>query len=366
MPEPLIRYPLDRTGTNPDNLVVEEVKTLSVNPYRPAFPSYGPFFSDSLVVRDHNTNALLVKDSDYKNVQLLRTPTLDTGKEIYEGIVVINPNVSGQIRLTYQTLGGLYQQTAQSLDALYNAFLADDRPVDWLNVLNKPATYPPSLHNHLLSDVFGFGPVVTELERIRNAIVLTDVPAFEAVIDLVRSKIIDRATTEDIDTGLPVDRAITLETLIYALSKFNFNSTTISPSKTTILPGVNVAFNISTTAVEDNTTFYWAVDHITTNDSDFNMLSGSILMNDNKGSFNISVPAATVTEIDETFRISIRRNSPTGPSIGTTGVLTIAGLFILAVEDYIKAFSTCCVLTNEVTEDLPLIAETLFLITVSK
>lgn len=191
MPTTLVRYPLDPTGINPDNLVIGELKTLTLAQVRASAPTYGPFFTESIVIYDNVSNTPLVRGTDFICADLLQEATLRYGKEIAQIILIINPTVSNQLRLNYQVLGGLYQNNAQAIADMYQSVMTDDRPVDWINVLNKPTTYPSTLHNHFLEDIYGFEKVVVALERIRNAIVLSDVPAFEAFLDYVKQQLLN-------------------------------------------------------------------------------------------------------------------------------------------------------------------------------
>lgn len=185
----LVRYPLDPTGINPDNLIIGEVRQLTLAQVRATAPIYGPFFTDSVVLHDNISNRPLVRGTDYLCADLLQEATLRYGKEIAQIILIINPDVNNEIRMNYQVLGGLYQNNAQAIADMYQSVMTDDRPVDWTNVLNKPPTFPPTLHNHFLQDIYGFESVVVALERIRNAIVLSDVPAFEAFLAYVKQKL---------------------------------------------------------------------------------------------------------------------------------------------------------------------------------
>lgn len=187
MPSPIIRYPLDVTGINPDNFVSGEIKTLAVRPIRAVVPSYGPFFNDdTLVVFDNTTGTQLVKNVDYKVTGLLQEATFKIGKEICEVILILNTNVSSQVRINYQSLGGLYQSNSTNLKKLWDTIMQDSRPVDWESIFDKPYEFPPALHSHLLSDLYGFEPLVSALERLRAALILGDVPAFELVLEQVR------------------------------------------------------------------------------------------------------------------------------------------------------------------------------------
>lgn len=179
MPFPLTRYPLDKTGVSPDNLVKDEVHTLSTNQVRAVALDYGAFYRQGLVVYDHSTDKLLDYGTHYKFGELLQDLTLTIGEEVYALLLIMDPNVSSQVRVTYQCVGGDFQYNMNGVVSLYETVMHDNRPVDWENVLNKPAEYTPSIHNHLLEEVVGWEPVISAIERVGNAITLSNIPAFE-------------------------------------------------------------------------------------------------------------------------------------------------------------------------------------------
>jgi len=308
---PLIRYPLDPTGENPDNLVSGEVKSLSVAQIRAAAPTYGPFFTESLIVYDHGNNRLLQRGVDYQCVEMLQEATLRFGKEIAQLVLVLNPNVTSQIRLTYQTLGGLYQNNTDGLIQMYETVIGDARPVDWTNVLNKPTQYTPTLHRHYLEDVVGFEPVVVALERIRNAIVLSDVPAFEAVLDWVKNQ---GLTIAELNSGTGLGKFVTFEALLEAMKTMNFNAITTSPVIKQVAAGDNKVVSVSTTNMDNGTVLYWTIVHQGTSDADFATTGGVINVNNNRGTFNFTV-LANVEQAVNKFDVAIRKGSPTGPII---------------------------------------------------
>jgi hypothetical protein len=207
---PLHRYALDPTGQDTNNTVNGEVRTLPVSQVRAIAPMYAPFYTESLAIYDNGTNRLLVRGVDYKIVDLLQEATLRYGKEIAQLILVVNPTVGSEIRINYQVLGGFYQGNIHGIEELYNTFLADNRPVDWAQVLNTPPAYPPTLHRHLLEDVYGFESLVVALERIRNAIIVSDVPAYEALIEWVHSRGLSYA---DWQSKINMDKFVTGHTL---------------------------------------------------------------------------------------------------------------------------------------------------------
>lgn len=192
MPLPQYRYPLDKTGVSPDNYVANELHSLNpqanVENARVFAPIYGPFFSESVVIKDRADNRTLVKDTDYKITDLLQDASLKFGKAIGQFIVVINGLVSNEISINYQVLGGNYQNDSTAIQHVFETFLNDTRPVDWNNVVGKPAGFPINLHLHMLEDVIGFGPVIVALEQIKEAILLGNAPVFQSLIDWVETR----------------------------------------------------------------------------------------------------------------------------------------------------------------------------------
>lgn len=200
---PVYRYPLDKTGENPDNHVLNEPHSLTPKSrptdVRVTAPLYGPFFAESVHVVDRANGISLVKGSDYKVTDLLQDPTLKFGKEIGQFIVITNGAVSNEIAISYQVLGGNYQNDASAVQHVFETFLNDTRPVDWTSISGKPSTFPPTLHIHLLEDIVGWGPVIAALDGVRDAILLHNTPMFEALIDWVSTR---KFKWEDL-TGTP-------------------------------------------------------------------------------------------------------------------------------------------------------------------
>lgn len=212
MAVPIFRYPLDPTGVNPDNLVVREKHSLipKARPtdVRVACPKYGPFYGHSnLTILDAANGRALDRDIDYKVTDLLQDPTLSFGQNISQFIVITNGAVSNELEISYQVLGGNYQNDTTAVKHAFETFLNDTRPVDWSNITGRPATFPPSLHLHLLSDIINFGPLVVAIDALKDAKLLNNTPMFEALIDWINSKktswndITDRPTTAS-DMGL--------------------------------------------------------------------------------------------------------------------------------------------------------------------
>ena len=189
MPYNVTVLDLDITGTNPANKIADEPHTLAPGlQVRSIAPNLGPFFGESIIVKN-SSGVTLTRGTDYQLVELHQEATLKYGKEIFSVILIINSAVSSNVTITYQALGGHYTYNDNAIINLYNTVITDNRPVNWTNVLNKPDQYPPSVHSHLLEDVFGFEAVVDYLERIKRAITLGQTSIILAILQEIQNSI---------------------------------------------------------------------------------------------------------------------------------------------------------------------------------
>jgi hypothetical protein len=193
-----IRYPLDPTGVNPDNLVKNEPHELVNRHYRPVVLDYGAFFTESLIITDAATGTPLRNDQ-FVATELYALPTARYGKEICSVILVIDPVVSGNITVDYQALGGEYSYSNQAVEQQILALNLDDRPVAWPAVIGKPSAYKPTQHLHDVGDVYGFEYVVHAIDRLCAAVELGDAASHDAILAYI-DKIRDGLNT--LITGL--------------------------------------------------------------------------------------------------------------------------------------------------------------------
>lgn len=165
-----IRLNLDTTGASVDNRITNEPHTLQTSTNaRIVVPSYGAFYSDSLVITDIATGLPLRTDQFYPS-ELYEVPTAKYGKEVYALIVITDVSVSNNISLTYQALGGDYNASLDAIEQLIANLQLDARPVNFSDILHKPSEYPPSMHLHDVGDVYGFEYLVHSINRLRMAI----------------------------------------------------------------------------------------------------------------------------------------------------------------------------------------------------
>ena len=316
------RYPEDLTGVNPDNLVVGEIITLNDRPIRVGVPKYGPFFTKSLVIYDQLTQQELKKGIDYTVPIISQEASLRTGEEIADAFLIENKNVSPNIRVNSQNLGGAYQSNIANIAQIYEAYVNDNRGVDWISgVYGKPDAYPPSMHPHWLSEIYGFEPLTVQLERIAQAIMVGNTPAFELFLESLGSRF---ATIQDMEIGKPLNRAVTLQGLLHVLEKYNFNSVVMTPEAFSIKNGKSLWFNVNATNVPDEKRYYWTIEHETSCPADFTMQSGIVNLVNGKGRFMIQSFKDKMQEPVEYFRVYLRRNSPDGQIIVKSRRLTLA------------------------------------------
>ena len=80
---------------------------------------------------------------------------------------------------------------------------------------------------------------------------------------------------------------------------------------------------VRTTNLDDNTRLYWTIRHKDTVPNDFTNLSGSFVVNGNRGQITLGIRDARRVEGDERFRIEIRLNNYNGPVIAVSSDYTI-------------------------------------------
>ncbi len=198
----LLRYPLDLTGTSPDNFIEAEVRDLPAGKNRAIVLSNGAYYTESLVVYDNITGERLTKKTQYVAVQLVEAATVRAGKEVCSVIVVIDPAVSNQVRVDYQAVGGPYILNVDALVEMINTLSLDDRPVTWGALIGKPTLFPPGHHLHDAGDVFGFEYLVLGMEEIRKAILMGDIASHDELRNYTTE--VDNRLSQEIDDLLAV------------------------------------------------------------------------------------------------------------------------------------------------------------------
>lgn len=311
---------LDITGRNINNRILDEPHSLANRNVRSIAPNLGPFFSDSLVVKDNNV--ILTRGVDYQIVELHQEATLLYGKEISSVILIINRNISSNVTITYQALGGHFSYSSNAIANMYQTITNDTRAVDWVNVLNKPSEFTPTVHRHLLDDVFGFEPIVDHLERIKRAITLGQV---SVVLEIINS-LLSEFTTQELRKNIPSKKIVQYDALLFYLSRRKIISNIYVDRKETIwVKGTSGIVVADTSGYPVGTPLYWELYKPDSNISLYSSHNGVIHSNGGIVEISIYTPANAL-DSDYPIYLGIKENP--------TDVDYKAVTYTLDVEEY--------------------------------
>lgn len=167
-------YPLDLTGEREANRISER-HVIGVNQYRAFSLKHGPFYTKGLTVKERNGTKPLRRGIDYECVFFYsKLAMLTKGLEIAGVIVIINPDVSTDIEVHANIVGGPYTHTAEAIQQAIEALELDNRNQYWREVVEKPDLFQPTPHIHDLGDVFGFQFIVDIIGQMTDVLMIGD------------------------------------------------------------------------------------------------------------------------------------------------------------------------------------------------
>ena len=169
-------YPYDPTARATSNKIVNESITVippsQITDYSYVVPRAAPFFAETLVVKDGTGVGArtLVENVDYWCVIDFLSASVGLTKRVSVGIALLDPNYSGTLYVSYQTLGGNYTMADYSVleELIRERYVV--KHVSYEQIINLPAGFSPEWHNHEVADMVGMGQVVTMLDNIKVAI----------------------------------------------------------------------------------------------------------------------------------------------------------------------------------------------------
>lgn len=317
MPTPITLLELDTTGTNVNNRVINEPHTLSDRPTRSIATRFGPFFAESVIVQDGSTT--LSRGQDYQIVELHQEATLRYGKEIASVILILNKAVSSSVSVTYQALGGYFAKHDTAIANMYQSVISDNRPVDWTNVFNKPTEFTPTIHRHLLDDVYGFEPVVDYLERIKRAITLGQ---SNIVLEIVNS-LLSKFKCEELPRALPSNKLIQYDALLFFLSRRKIlNNIWVDRKECTWIKGTSVNLQVDTSGYPPGTTLYWELYKPDANIGLFTSKSGQFTTTGGLDEITLYIPSDTHV-VEDSLYLGIKEHPEDDDYKAVTYVLNI-------------------------------------------
>lgn len=165
-------YPYDPSGTESTNKIVAENHTVqppnNISDASFIIPRAAPFFGDSIIIRKGPTedSERLEEGVDYYLTHNFVTLSYVLAKPIYGSIAFINRNFTGDVFITYQTVGGDYVLDSYSIieertRSLYSVFM-----VTWEQVAGNFPQLPPYDHKMSGDDVLGFSAVVDSINNL--------------------------------------------------------------------------------------------------------------------------------------------------------------------------------------------------------
>lgn len=189
MADTIFKYPLDLLGTSSTNKAIDESHTIGSVKGRIFVADYGPFFGNStLILKDGVTGRVLVPNDDYALVHHYREATARTGQAIYTAVRITNPNVSTNILMTCQYVGGEFSFSTYALKQAIEELMNDDRPVYWGDLIGVPSQFVPAPHLHSAYDLYGMKYVVEAQVDVANAIREGDAASRALLLKQVQDK----------------------------------------------------------------------------------------------------------------------------------------------------------------------------------
>lgn len=169
-------YPYDPTARATSNKIVNESITVippsQITDYSYVVPRAAPFFAETLVVKDGKGVGArtLVENVDYWCVIDFLSASVSLTKRVSVGIALLDPNYSGTLYVSYQTLGGNYTMADYSVleELIRERYVV--KHVSYEQIINLPAGFSPEWHKHEVADMVGMSSVVNTLGEIKVAV----------------------------------------------------------------------------------------------------------------------------------------------------------------------------------------------------
>lgn len=171
-------YPIDPTGISPSNRVIDETQVISppgrVTDASFFVPRVNPFFREGLVIKQGTRT--LIENVDYQLVFRSVALSEHFERELFGGVMFTDRNYAGTLKLSYQVLGGDFQNNEYELLERLARVSGAIRWVTYDQLIGAPSGFPPAYHQHdMEKDLVNMGDVVDAVEKI--AVELGKAPA---------------------------------------------------------------------------------------------------------------------------------------------------------------------------------------------
>lgn len=159
----MTRYPLDLTGKHPDNKVVNERYIIDAR--NPVFKlAAGAFYTDSVKIT--HLGETLSPRVDFTFTRLVEDAVKLSNQDVASFITLKDRSLSGEILITYQAVGGEFQNIHNTIVDILENYKLDKRGVFYNDVVNLPSAFVPVRHLHSIYDIYGLNPIADPLNEL--------------------------------------------------------------------------------------------------------------------------------------------------------------------------------------------------------
>ncbi|AEH03573.1 tail protein [Pseudomonas phage PhiPA3] len=169
-------YDEDLHGTNPANLITNELQTLQIpgpNDFYFIIPKAAPFFVDSLEVYNAQTGVKYVEGSDYIVGHRFVEAMESIGRPIAGSIRFMKRTITGQVRLKYRTIGGQWGFSDAAILAELSRKQYNPLIRSWGDIDVLPASFPALQHDQSVDSLVGSEEINASLNRIADILEAT-------------------------------------------------------------------------------------------------------------------------------------------------------------------------------------------------
>ncbi len=169
-------FPFDSTGLSPKNLVENELRVVlppaGIKDQSFIVPNAAAFFASSLVIKDspNATGRVLREHVDYELSHYSVAASLATGKPCYGSITFIDRYYTGNVYLTYRSVGGDFSRFDRTWVEQQTKERYAMRHITFDQIVGVPSEFPTDIHTHKPEDMVGLSEVAAGLSAIAAAI----------------------------------------------------------------------------------------------------------------------------------------------------------------------------------------------------
>lgn len=188
----VIQYEPDNTGINPDNLVQNELHN-QIDPLtKLVIPIYGPYYTESLVIKRTIDNVVLTRNTHYVCGGFQRDMALISGKEVCRNIIIVTTDsaYNGPYSINYQTVGGETVYSSSNLIEAVDERIPTPFVYDFRDLNEIPDRFPSTPgHFEDAELVYGMEYITAALTSIRAAIEVGPYPIFNFAMNQIEDLI---------------------------------------------------------------------------------------------------------------------------------------------------------------------------------